>query len=128
MEMTSIDNVENDGDGWALLRQLFYNLRHSPDGIDRMLVAIIPEYEHATGDPGRLLRLDVLTLPVKNPPALTATEAELFEAALLIVAERKRKYAAAIAQLEANPPTLVPGPASSKVQALAQSIDKEAKP
>lgn len=102
MDITSIDNMYED-DGIANLAAFVGGLNAEPAGpTKRMLVAIVPEYEHDAGDPGRILRLDALTCDVTDPGGLDADEAELMEAALLIVQKLKLRRAAALAKLDAE--------------------------
>lgn len=132
MEITSIDNVyEQDGIANLEMMLMGLNLAHARDvKVDptckdqTLIIGIVPEY---TQD-GRLDRLNVVTVKRSDALAMDDLARLLSDAGWPIIQKRRDDEAAAIAELEANPPTLMPGPASDKVQTLAQSIDKEAKP
>jgi hypothetical protein len=132
MDITSLDNIVSPngdpGDGLTLLAGQLARLRQPTAPDDDVLVCIIPEYERPVGaagtTPGRLLRLDVITVNLEDPAGLTTPDAELFEAALVIAQQLSAKRAAAAAAL--NAPVPAPATASEQVQQLAVEIDAKA--
>lgn len=105
MQVTSIDNMDED-DGIVNLQSFLMGLNAEPVGpLKRRLVAIVPELR----DDGRLDRLDCVTCDWEDPGPIREDDplTVLLLSVADVVEQQQRHRAEALAKLDAAPPITI---------------------